>query len=103
MLNLAVEFERQGIGPRQSSLGVGIFWAELWTEATHVEIESRISITAIDIYGLSEAIGPGVAVECIETKDGQRCGRITSILKSLIWPLVNRYRMERWVSWCSPL
>jgi len=70
MLNLADEFERQGIDPRRSSLEVGIFGAEPWTEAMRAEIESRTSITAIDIYGLSEVIGPGVAVECIETKDG---------------------------------
>lgn len=70
MLNLADEFERQGIDPRRSSLEVGIFGAEPWTEAMRAEIESRTRITAIDIYGLSEVIGPGVAVECIETKDG---------------------------------
>ena len=70
MLNLADEFERQGIDPRQSSLEIGIFGAEPWTEAMRSEIESRTGVTAIDIYGLSEVIGPGVAIECIETKDG---------------------------------
>ncbi len=70
MLNLADEFERQGIDPKESSLRVGLFGAEPWTDAMRKEIESRLGIDAIDIYGLSEVIGPGVACECLETKDG---------------------------------
>jgi len=70
MLNLADEFERQGLNPAESSLRVGIFGAEPWTDAMRQEIELRCGIDAIDIYGLSEVIGPGVASECIETKDG---------------------------------
>ncbi|MFJ4245817.1 phenylacetate--CoA ligase PaaK [Streptomyces iakyrus] len=70
MLTLLDEFERQGIDPRRSSLRVGIFGAEPWTEEMRREIEERMDIHAVDIYGLSEVIGPGVAQECVETKDG---------------------------------
>jgi len=70
MLTLLDEFERQGIDPRTSSLKVGIFGAEPWTEEMRREIEERMDIHAVDIYGLSEVIGPGVAQECVETKDG---------------------------------
>ena len=64
------EMERQGLDPRASSLKVGIFGAEPWTEAMRHDIEVRAGIDAVDIYGLSEVMGPGVASECIETKDG---------------------------------
>ncbi|TKA11134.1 phenylacetate--CoA ligase PaaK [Actinacidiphila oryziradicis] len=70
MLTLLDEFERQGIDPRTTSLEVGIFGAEPWTEEMRREIEDRLDIHAVDIYGLSEVIGPGVAQECVETKDG---------------------------------
>ncbi|HET6857109.1 MAG TPA: phenylacetate--CoA ligase PaaK [Streptomyces sp.] len=70
MLTLLDEFERQGVDPRSTSLQVGIFGAEPWTEAMRTEIEERFAIDAVDIYGLSEVIGPGVAQECVETKDG---------------------------------
>ncbi|MYR45767.1 phenylacetate--CoA ligase PaaK [Streptomyces sp. SID5910] len=70
MLTLLDEFERQGVDPRTSSLRVGIFGAEPWTEEMRREIEERMDIHAVDIYGLSEVIGPGVAQECVETKDG---------------------------------
>ena len=70
MLNIADEFDRQGLDPGSSSLRLGIFGAEPWTDAMRREIESRCNIDAIDIFGLSEVIGPGVACECIETKDG---------------------------------
>ncbi|MEV5010362.1 phenylacetate--CoA ligase PaaK [Streptomyces sp. NPDC056159] len=70
MLTLLDEFERQGVDPRTSSLKVGIFGAEPWTEAMRREIEERMDIHAVDIYGLSEVMGPGVAQECVETKDG---------------------------------
>lgn len=70
MLNIAEEFARQRLDPRQCSLKVGIFGAEPWTDAMRAEIESRMGIDAVDIYGLSEVIGPGVAQECIEAKDG---------------------------------
>ena len=64
------EFERQGLDPRAMSLQVGIFGAEPWTEAMRREIEGKAGIDAVDIYGLSEVMGPGVASECIESKDG---------------------------------
>ncbi|WP_151772270.1 phenylacetate--CoA ligase PaaK [Streptomyces abyssomicinicus] len=70
MLTLLDEFERQGIDPRTTSLRVGIFGAEPWTEEMRREIEERVGLHAVDIYGLSEVMGPGVAQECVETKDG---------------------------------
>ena len=70
MLNIVEEFTRQGIDPATSSLKVGIFGAEPWTDAMRQEIETRAGIDAVDIYGLSEVMGPGVASECIESKDG---------------------------------
>lgn len=70
MLTLLDEFERQGVDPRSTSLRTGIFGAEPWTEEMRREIEQRMDIDAVDIYGLSEVIGPGVAQECVETKDG---------------------------------
>ncbi|MEU0409407.1 phenylacetate--CoA ligase PaaK [Streptomyces griseorubiginosus] len=70
MLTLLDEFERQGVDPRSTSLRVGLFGAEPWTEEMRREIEERMDIHAVDIYGLSEVIGPGVAQECVETKDG---------------------------------
>ncbi|MCS0588617.1 phenylacetate--CoA ligase PaaK [Massilia norwichensis] len=70
MLNIVEEFKRQGIDPATSSLKVGIFGAEPWTAAMRSEIEAAAGIDAVDIYGLSEVMGPGVASECIESKDG---------------------------------
>ncbi|MET9809522.1 phenylacetate--CoA ligase PaaK [Streptomyces halstedii] len=70
MLTLLDEFERQGIDPRSTSLRTGVFGAEPWTEEMRKEIEDRFAIDAVDIYGLSEVMGPGVAQECVETKDG---------------------------------
>jgi phenylacetate-CoA ligase len=70
MLTLLDEFERQGMDPRDTSLRVGLFGAEPWSEDLRAQIEQRAGIDAVDIYGLSEVIGPGVAQECVETKDG---------------------------------
>jgi len=70
MLAIAEEMERQGIDPKTCSLEIGIFGAEPWTPTMREAIESKLSMDAIDIYGLSEVMGPGVAQECIETKDG---------------------------------
>jgi len=70
MLAIAEEMERQGIDPRSCSLKIGIFGAEPWTPTMREAIEAKLDIDAIDIYGLSAVIGPGVAQECIETKDG---------------------------------
>ena len=70
MLNIVEEFSRQGLDAADSSLKIGIFGAEPWTDAMRGEIEARAGIDAVDIYGLSEVMGPGVASECIESKDG---------------------------------
>jgi phenylacetate-CoA ligase len=70
MLTVIDEMEKQGIDPRSTSLEIGIFGAEPWTEQMRQEMEERLDIEAIDIYGLSEVMGPGVAQECVETKDG---------------------------------
>ncbi len=70
MLAIIEEFARLGLDPAASSIRVGIFGAEPWTEAMRTEIEQRGGLDAVDIYGLSEVIGPGVASECIESKDG---------------------------------
>lgn len=69
-LNLIDEFENQGIDPKSCSLEIGIFGAEPWTNEMRAEIEQRLGIDAVDIYGLSEVIGPGVAQECVDRKDG---------------------------------
>jgi len=70
MLAIVEEFLRQGLDPAATSLRIGIFGAEPWTEALRAQIESRAGLKALDIYGLSEVMGPGVASECIETQDG---------------------------------
>src|SRR3954470_7333141 len=70
MLAIVDEMRRQGLDPRASSLQVGIFGAEPWTDHMRAEMEEILGIDAVDIYGLSEVIGPGVAQECVETKDG---------------------------------
>jgi phenylacetate-CoA ligase len=70
MLAIADEFARQGIDPRDTAMRIGIFGAEPWTEGMRGEIERRLGIDAVDIYGLSEVMGPGVACEFVETKDG---------------------------------
>ena len=70
MLAIAEEMEKQGVDPKTTSLEIGIFGAEPWTPAMRDAIEAKTALDAIDIYGLSEIIGPGVAQECIETKDG---------------------------------
>jgi phenylacetate-CoA ligase len=70
MLAIVDEMERQGLDPRATSLQVGIFGAEPWTNDMRLEMEQRLDMHAVDIYGLSEVMGPGVANECVETKDG---------------------------------
>ncbi|BAO82018.1 coenzyme F390 synthetase [Serpentinimonas raichei] len=69
-LVIAEEFERQGLGPEDISLQIGIFGAEPWGEGMRAEIERKLGLDAVDIYGLSEVMGPGVASECVESKDG---------------------------------
>jgi len=70
LLTVIDEFEAQGLDPRAASLQIGILGAEPWTEQLRLEVEQRLDIDAVDIYGLSEVMGPGVASECVETKDG---------------------------------
>ena len=70
MLNIVDEMHRQGVDPRTTSLQVGIFGAEPWTDEMRRETESQLDMHAVDIYGLSEVMGPGVANECVESKDG---------------------------------
>ena len=70
MLAIADEFERQGVDPRDTALRIGIFGAEPWTEGMRAEIERRLGIDAVDLYGLSEVMGPGVACEFVDSKDG---------------------------------
>ncbi|WP_425043094.1 phenylacetate--CoA ligase PaaK [Primorskyibacter sp. S87] len=70
MLNILEQFHKVGLDPRESSLQVGVFGAEPWTDAMRREVEQAFDMHAVDIYGLSEVMGPGVANECVETKDG---------------------------------
>jgi phenylacetate-CoA ligase len=70
MLNILEQYHKLGLDPRESSLSVGIFGAEPWTDAMRKEVEEAFDMHAVDIYGLSEIMGPGVANECVETKDG---------------------------------
>ncbi len=70
MLAIADEMQKQGLDPKKASLRIGFFGAEPWTNEMRAQIEARTSLEALDVYGLSEVIGPGVAQECIETKDG---------------------------------
>ncbi len=70
MLNILEQFHKLGLDPRESSLQLGIFGAEPWTDAMRTEVEQAFDMHAVDIYGLSEVMGPGVANECVETKDG---------------------------------
>ncbi len=70
MLNIADELERHGVDTAKLNLRIGIFGAEPWTGSMRTELEQRLNIDAVDIYGLSEVMGPGVAQECVETKDG---------------------------------
>src|ERR1700709_1481021 len=83
MLAILDEFKKQGLDPRKSSLKFGIFGAEPWTNAMRAEIEAAFDMDATDIYGLSEVIGPGVAQECVETKDGLHVWEILSIPKGI--------------------
>ncbi len=70
MLNILEQYHKVGMDPRESSLQVGVFGAEPWTDAMRKEVEEAFDMHAVDIYGLSEIMGPGVANECVETKDG---------------------------------
>src|SRR5690625_5977824 len=69
-LHVAEVMEKQGIDPRNTSLKYGIFGAEAWSEGMRTELEERFDIKAVDIYGLSEVMGPGVSIECVDAQDG---------------------------------
>ena len=102
MLNIADEMERQGIDPHKLPLRLGIFGAEPWTNAMRTEIEERLGIQALDIYGLSEVMGPGVGMECIKPRMAPPSGKTISIRKSLIRKPVKCCLMASTVNWCSP-
>ena len=102
MLSILDEFRRRGIDPRESSLEVGIFGAEPWTNAMREEIERDFAMDAVDIYGLSEIMGPGVANECVETKDGLHVWE-DHFYPEIIDPETGRCcRTGRWGSSSSP-
>ncbi len=104
ILNILEAFHKAGLDPRETSLEVGVFGAEPWTNAMRHEIEQAFDMHAVDIYGLSEVIGPGVANECVETKDGLH------IWEDQLLPRDHRPRdrrgvcqMARRASWSLPL
>ncbi len=102
MLNICEEFVRQGLDPRDSSLKVGIFGAEPWTEAMRADIERRVDLDAVDLYGLSEVIGPGVACECVESQGRSgHLGRPLSTRRSSIQRPARCSPTATSASWCS--
>jgi len=101
MLAIAEEFVRQGLDPAATSLRAGLFGAEPWTQALRAEIEARVGLAALDIYGLSEVMGPGVASECIETKDGAVIWEDHFYQRSSIRRRARYCRTARRGSWCS--
>ena len=103
MLTVIDEFEKQGLDPAASSLQVGIFGAEPWTEQMRLEIEDRMDMHAVDIYGLSEVMGPGVSQECVETKDGLHIWE-DHFLPEVVDPLdgIRAAPTARRASCCSP-
>jgi phenylacetate-CoA ligase len=101
MLAIADEFERQG-WTRPISLRLGIFGAEPWTNDMRLAIEKRMGMDAVDIYGLSEVMGPGVANECVETKDGPTIWE-DHFYPEIITPKpASRWPTAKWANWCSP-
>ena len=102
MLAIADEFERQGINPSESSLRIGIFGAEPWTNEMRAEIERRLKIDAVDIYGLSEVRARAWLASALKRRTARRSGRITSIPRSSIRTPVSRCPMESSASWCLP-
>ncbi len=101
-LNLIDEMERLGVDPKASSLEVGIFGAEPWTEAMRADIEERLGIDAVDIYGLSEVIGPGVARSVSRPRTASPSGRTTSTPRSSTPRPARCSPTARRVSWSSP-
>src|SRR5271166_2077380 len=102
MLAILDEFRREGLDPRECSLKVGLFGAEPWTNAMRDEIERSFDMHAVDIYGLSEVIGPGVACECVETKVGSHIWEDHFIPKLSTQTPAPRCRTARWVNSSSP-
>jgi phenylacetate-CoA ligase len=102
MLSILDEFRRQNLDPKKSSLKVGIFGAEPWTNAMRLEIEDAFDMHAVDIYGLSEIMGPGVAQECVETKDGLHVWE-DHFYPEIIDPVTAKScPMAKWANWSSP-
>jgi len=102
MLAILDEFKRQGLDPRKSSIKFGIFGAEPWTNAMAAEIEHAFDMDATDIYGLSEVIGPGVAQECVEAKDGLHIWE-DHFFPEVIDPETGAVLPDgERASWCSP-
>jgi phenylacetate-CoA ligase len=104
MLSVLDEFRRQEIDPRTTSLKAGIFGAEPWTNSMRAEIEQAFDMHAVDIYGLSEVIGPGVGNECVETKDGLHLWE-DHFYPEIIDPVTGAVLPDgeaRRGSWCSP-
>ena len=100
VLAILDEFRAQGVDPQRCSLKIGVFGAEPWTNAMRTEIEDAFDIHATDMYGLSEVIGPGVASECVETKDGFTSGKIIFCRRSSIPRPTSRCPMASVASWC---
>lgn len=102
MLTLLDEFERQGVDPRSTSLRVGVFGAEPWTQDMRREIEERFAIDAVDIYGLSEVIGPAWPRSAWRPRTGCTSGRTTSSRRSSTRSPARCCRRASRASWCSP-
>jgi phenylacetate-CoA ligase len=102
VLTIADEMIKLGINPRETSLRVGLFGAEPWTNEMRREIEERLNIDAVDIYGLSEVMGPGVACECARPRTARRSGKTISTPRSSVPKPARSCPMARWANWCSP-
>ena len=102
MLNLLDEMDRQGVDPQTTSLEIGIHGAEPWTNEIRAAIEAARHMHAVDIYGLSEVIGPGVASECVETKDGLHLWE-DHFYPEIVDPETGMpVPTASWANWCSP-
>ena len=100
MLNILEQFNSMGIDPRDTSLDVGIFGAEPWTNAMRQEVEAAFDMHAVDIYGLSEILGQELQMNALSPRTGYTFGKIIFILKSSTQKLEKLLQMAKWVSWC---